>query len=71
MRNMPPPHMQNVRPPHMRNMRAAEVALEVTAWALRRAVYLVQGVLDLSSLALSFFCKDDLHMDPAQVGQAE
>eukprot|EP00877_Chromochloris_zofingiensis_P007082 jgi/Chrzof1/2627/Cz11g23020.t1 len=30
-------------------------------------VYLVQGILGLSRLALSFFFKDDLHIEPAQV----
>lgn len=29
------------------------------------AVYFVQGILGLSRLALSFFYKDDLHMEPA------
>ncbi|KAH7447161.1 hypothetical protein KP509_01G094400 [Ceratopteris richardii] len=29
-------------------------------------VYFVQGVLGLSSLAVSFFLKDDLHLDPAE-----
>jgi hypothetical protein len=31
-------------------------------------VYFVQGILGLSRLALSFFYKDDLHLDPAQAG---
>lgn len=30
-------------------------------------VYLVQGILGLSRLALSFYFKDDLHVEPAQV----
>jgi hypothetical protein len=30
-------------------------------------VYFVQGILGLSRLALSFYFKDDLHVDPAQV----
>lgn len=30
-------------------------------------VYFVQGVLGLSRLAVSFFLKDDLHLDPAEV----
>jgi hypothetical protein len=31
------------------------------------SVYFVQGILRLSSLALTFFEKDHLHMEPAQV----
>ena len=31
-------------------------------------VYFVQGVLGLSRLAVSFYLKDDLHLDPAEVG---
>lgn len=31
------------------------------------AVYFVQGILGLSRLALSFFFKDDLGVEPAQV----
>lgn len=31
------------------------------------AVYFVQGILGLSRLATSFFFKDDLHIDPAEV----
>jgi hypothetical protein len=30
-------------------------------------VYFVQGILGLSELAISFFLKDDLHLDPAEV----
>lgn len=30
-------------------------------------VYFVQGVLGLSDLAVSFYLKDDLHLDPAEV----
>jgi hypothetical protein len=30
-------------------------------------VYFVQGILRLSSLAITFFEKDDLHMEPTQV----
>jgi hypothetical protein len=30
-------------------------------------VYFVQGILGLSRLAVSFFLKDDLHLDPAEV----
>ena len=30
-------------------------------------VYFVQGVLGLSKLAVSFYLKDDLHLDPAEV----
>ena len=30
-------------------------------------VYFVQGVLGLSELATSFYLKDELHLDPAQV----
>ncbi|XP_038900840.1 folate-biopterin transporter 1, chloroplastic-like isoform X2 [Benincasa hispida] len=29
-------------------------------------VYFVQGVLDLAKLAVSFYLKDDLHLDPAE-----
>ena len=32
------------------------------------AVYLVQGLLGLSRLAVFTFFKDDLHLDPAEVG---
>lgn len=32
-------------------------------------VYFVQGILGLSRLAVSFFLKDDLHLDPAEVCQ--
>lgn len=30
-------------------------------------VYFVQGILGLSRLAVSFFLKDNLHLDPAEV----
>lgn len=30
-------------------------------------VYFVQGILGLSRLAVSYFLKDDLHLDPAEV----
>lgn len=30
-------------------------------------VYFVQGVLGLSRIAVSFYLKDDLHLDPAEV----
>ena len=30
-------------------------------------VYFVQGVLGLARLAVNFFLKDDLHLDPAEV----
>ena len=30
-------------------------------------VYFVQGVLALARLAVSFYLKDDLHLDPAEV----
>lgn len=30
-------------------------------------VYFVQGVLGLAKLAVSFYLKDDLHLDPAEV----
>lgn len=30
-------------------------------------VYFVQGVLELAKLAVSFYLKDDLHLDPAEV----
>lgn len=30
-------------------------------------VYFVQGVLGLSRLAVSFYLKDDLHLEPAEV----
>jgi hypothetical protein len=35
-------------------------------WVLA-PVYFVQGILRLSSLAITFFEKDDLHMEPTQV----
>jgi hypothetical protein len=34
---------------------------------LRHAVYLVQGILGLARLAVSYFLKDELHLDPATV----
>jgi hypothetical protein len=36
-------------------------------YAAAAAVYFVQGILGLSRLALSFFFKDDLGVEPAQV----
>lgn len=30
-------------------------------------VYFVQGILGISRLAISYYFKDDLHMDPAQM----
>jgi hypothetical protein len=30
-------------------------------------VYFIQDILGLSELAISFFLKDDLHLDPAEV----
>lgn len=30
-------------------------------------VYFVQGILGLARLAVSYFLKDDLHLDPAEV----
>jgi hypothetical protein len=30
-------------------------------------VYFVQGVLGLARLAVSFYLKDDLHLEPAEV----
>ncbi|KAI8471551.1 MAG: BT1 family-domain-containing protein [Monoraphidium minutum] len=41
-----------------------DVTPELCAIAL---VYFVQGILGLSRLALSFYFKDELHVDPAQV----
>lgn len=32
------------------------------------AVYFVQGILGLARLAISFFYKDEFHLDPATVG---
>jgi hypothetical protein len=32
-------------------------------------VYFVQGILGLSRLAVSFFFKDELHIEPAEVGR--
>lgn len=34
-------------------------------------VYFVQGILGLSRLAVSFFLKDDLHLDPAEVSWSQ
>jgi hypothetical protein len=34
---------------------------------LPHAVYLVQGILGLARLAVSYFLKDELHLDPATV----
>ena len=36
--------------------------------ALPSAVYFVQGILGLARLAISFFYKDEFHLDPATVG---
>lgn len=42
--------------------------VELTADSIAVAmVYFVQGVLGLSRLAVSFYLKDDLHLDPAEV----
>ena len=41
-----------------------QVSADVVAISL---VYFVQGVLGLSRLAVSFFLKDELKLDPAQV----
>jgi hypothetical protein len=35
--------------------------------AVLTAVYFVQGILGLSGLAISFYLKDDLRLEPAQV----
>lgn len=40
-----------------------QLSPDITAIAM---VYFVQGVLGLSRLAVSFFLKDDLHLDPAE-----
>lgn len=42
-----------------------EMSPDTVAIAL---VYFVQGVLGLARLAVNFFLKDDLHLDPAEVG---
>ncbi len=42
-------------------------AMPLTAPFRCAAVYFVQGILGLSRLATSFFFKDDLHIDPAEV----
>jgi len=39
--------------------------------AAAAAVYFVQGILRLSSLAVTFFLKDNLKMEPTQVGWPE
>jgi hypothetical protein len=41
-----------------------ELSPDVTAISM---VYFVQGVLGISRLAVSFFLKDNLHLDPAEV----
>ena len=41
-----------------------QLSADVVAISL---VYFVQGVLGLSRLAVSFFLKDELKLDPAQV----
>lgn len=33
------------------------------------AVYFVQGILGLARLAVTYFLKDDLHLDPATVSE--
>eukprot|EP00775_Hariotina_reticulata_P012361 gene12361-12496_t len=49
-------------------LRVPFLDLEVTPELLAISmVYFVQGILGLSRLALSFFFKDDLGVDPAQV----
>ena len=41
-----------------------EISPDTTAIAM---VYFVQGILGLARLAVSYFLKDDLHLDPAEV----
>ena len=45
------------------------IAATMHAWTVPvlHAVYFVQGILGLSRLAVSFFYKDELHIDPAEV----
>ena len=48
---------------------AAEGVKRSPRWPARcAAVYLVQGLLGLSRLAVFTFFKDDLRLDPAEVG---
>ncbi len=51
--------MQLVRNPRISNYEHCCV--------LPHAVYLVQGILGLARLAVSYFLKDELHLDPATV----
>jgi hypothetical protein len=46
---------------------AAAASAATAAAAAAALVYFVQGILGLSRLALSFFFKDDLGVEPAQV----
>ena len=50
----------------MRNFKFFGVELSPDNFAVA-IVYFVQGVLGLSRLAVSFYMKDDLHLDPAEV----
>ena len=53
-----------VTPPLAASARVFGVEPDVAAIVL---VYFVQGALGLSRLATSFFLKDELHLDPAQL----
>ncbi|KAK7270571.1 hypothetical protein RIF29_23809 [Crotalaria pallida] len=64
----PPPHHHHPksvssRYHHRMSLFGVELSPDNVAVAM---VYFVQGVLGLSRLAVSFYLKDDLHLDPAQ-----
>jgi hypothetical protein len=40
---------------------------DVSSHPVPSSVYFVQGILGLSRLAIQFFFKDDLHIEPAEV----
>jgi hypothetical protein len=64
----PPPHpcRSASHSPHVCHA-CCVVLVSVSALPPCAAVYFVQGILGLSRLALSFFFKDDLGVEPAQV----
>lgn len=48
-------------------VRTLSAEIDAAAITVAISVYFVQGILGLSRLALSFFFKDDLGIEPAQV----
>lgn len=61
------PHMETEGPVKSKEGKmlfGVEMSPDTIAIAM---VYFVQGILGLSRLAVSFFLKDDLNLDPAEV----